>query len=182
MLTYTDPAREGALSILKNSTKGDGTHSVNNAGAEFTYNDGTNGDVTVIDNGTGDEDSTVGVVCVSGLTPGDYTVNETSPPSGYGDADSTEADQSVTVANGTNCDDSLPAASATATFHNPPLSDIHVSFRDGGSGETSAVITCDGDGTQDWRTARAGFIGMDGSGVSPGRRGGQLSRLVRERC
>ena len=153
VLTYTDPAREGALSILKNSTKGDGTHSVNNAGAEFTYNDGTNGDVTVIDNGTGDEDSTVGVVCVSGLTPGDYTVNETSPPSGYGDADSTEADQSVTVANGTNCDDSLPAASATATFHNPPLSDIHVSFRDGGSGETSATISCDNTtGTQDTTT------------------------------
>jgi hypothetical protein len=151
-LTFTDPAQEGALSILKNSTKGAGTSAVANDGAVFTYDDG-NGEVSVTDNGTGDEDSTVGVVCVSGLTPGDYTVNETSPPDGYGDAPAGEADQSVTVVNGTNCGDNLPGAGATATFTNPPLSDIHVSFRDGGSGETSATISCDNTtGTQDTTT------------------------------
>lgn len=29
------------------------------------------------------------------------------------------------------------------TFQDPPLSDIQVNFRDGGSNETSATITCD---------------------------------------
>ena len=59
----------------------------------------------------------MGEVCVSGLEPGDYTVNETSPPPGYGDA--SETDQVVTVVNGTNCTDNLPGAGATATFHEP---------------------------------------------------------------
>ena len=95
------------------------------------------------DNGAGDEDPAAGSVCVSGLDPGDYTVNETSPPPGYGGAPAGEADQVVTVVNGTNCTDNLPGEGATATFTNPPLSDIQVNFRDGGSGETSATITCD---------------------------------------
>jgi hypothetical protein len=151
-LSYTDPALEGALRILKNSTKGG---AVSNAGAVFTY-DGTE----VTDNGTGDEDSDIGEVCVSGLSPGDYTVNETSAPDGYADAPGDQADQTVTVVNGTNCTDNEPGAGATATFSNAPLSDIQVNFRDGGSGETSAVISCDnatGDSdtspAEDWDTS-----------------------------
>jgi hypothetical protein len=150
-LSYTDPALEGALRILKNSTKGG---AVTNAGAVFSY-DGA----SVTDNGMGDEDSDVGEVCVSGLDPGDYLVDETSPPPGYGGA--SEAAQTVTVVNGTNCTDNPPGAGATATFTNPPLSDIQVNFRDGGSGETSAVISCDnttGTGSDDpatgWDTSR----------------------------
>lgn len=131
-LSYTDPALEGALAVLKNSTKGG---AVANAGAVFSYGVG----LSVTDNGTGDEDSDIGQICVSGLDPGAYTVNETSPPAGYGDA--SEVDQVVTVVNGTNCTDSLPGAGATATFTNPPLADIQVNFRDGGSGETTAGST-----------------------------------------
>jgi len=87
---------------------------------------------------------------VSGVDPGDYLVNETSPPPGYGGAPLSEADQPITVVNGTNCTDNLPGAGATATFSNPPLSDIQVNFRDGGSEETSAVISCDNEtGTSD---------------------------------
>jgi hypothetical protein len=134
-LEFTDVAQAGALAIVKNSTKGG---AVANDGAVFSY-DGS----SVTDNGAGDEDSAVGSVCVSGLDPGDYTINETSPPSGYGGAPASEADQVVTVVNGTDCDTSLPGAGATATFTNPPLSDIQVNFRDGGSLETSATITCD---------------------------------------
>jgi hypothetical protein len=134
-LEFTDVAQAGALAIVKNSTKGG---AVANDGAVFSYDGGS-----VTDNGTGDEDSAVGSVCVSGLLPGDYTVNETSPPSGYGGAPASEVDQVVTVANGTDCGSNLPGAGATATFTNPPLSDIQVNFRDGGSGETSAVIDCD---------------------------------------
>jgi hypothetical protein len=39
--------------------------------------------------------------CVSGLTPGNYTVNETTQPDGYGDAGQTN--QSVEAVDGTNC-------------------------------------------------------------------------------
>src|SRR5918994_882279 len=133
-LSYTDPALEGALAILKNSTKGG---AVANAGAVFSYGVG----LSVTDNGTGDEDSDIGQICVSGLDPGAYTVNETSPPAGYGGAPASEADQVVTVVNGTDCADSPPGAGATATFTNPPLADIQVNFRDGGSGETTAGST-----------------------------------------
>jgi hypothetical protein len=134
--TFTNTLQQGALKIVKNSTKGG---AVLNAGAVFDYEGSS-----VTDNGAGDEDPAVGAVCVSGLAPGTYTVNETSPPSGYGGAPAGEADQDVLVVAGTDC--STAGAGATATFTNPPLSDIQVNFRDGGSGETSAAITCD-DGT-----------------------------------
>jgi hypothetical protein len=133
VLTFTDPVQAGALAIVKNSTKGG---AVLVAGAVFSYDGGS-----VTDNGAGDEDPAVGAVCVSGLAPGPYSVDETSPPPGYGS--DTGLPQSVTVANGTNCTDTLPGTGATATFTNPPLSDIQVNFRDGGSGETTATITCD---------------------------------------
>jgi hypothetical protein len=132
---FTNQLQTGALAILKNSSKGG---AVQAAGAVFSY-DGS----SVTDNGAGDENSAVGAVCVSNLSLGDYTVNEVSPPPGYGASGAGEADQLVTVVNGTNCTDNLPGAGATATFTNPPLSDIQVNFRDGGSGETSATsITC----------------------------------------
>jgi prealbumin domain-containing protein len=133
-LTFTDPALEGALAIVKNSTKGG---AVAQAGAAFSYDGGS-----VTDNGTGDDDPAVGSVCVSGLTPGDYSVAETSPPNGYGDP--VDAGPfTATVVNGTNCTDNLPSGSAVVTFTDPPLSDIQVNFRDGGSGETTAAISCD---------------------------------------
>jgi hypothetical protein len=139
--TYTNTLKTGALKILKESTK-TGNPLVANAGAEFCYSTSTGCTVTnVTDNGTGDDNSTTGSVCVSGVALGTYYVNETKAPSGYGGASQT--DQSVTVVAGTNCTDNLPAAGATATFTNPPLSDLQVRFRDGGSGETSATISCE---------------------------------------
>lgn len=131
--TFTNERQTGALKILKNSTKGG---AVSTAGAVFSF-DGA----SVTDNGAGDEDPAVGVVCVSGLAPGDYTVNETSPPPGYGGA--TETDLVATVVTGTDCGASQPTGTAVVTFTNSPLSDIQVRFRDAGSGETSAVIACD---------------------------------------
>jgi uncharacterized repeat protein (TIGR01451 family) len=129
----------GALLILKNSTKSNSL--VKKAGAVFAVT-GT-ASFSVTDNGSKDEDSTVGSVCVSGLAPGTYTVNETSPPTGYGNAGQTNV--GLTVSNGTNCTTNLPGTGATATFTDPPLSDIQVRFRDGGSTETklgAAGITC----------------------------------------
>jgi Prealbumin-like fold domain len=135
---YVNRLQQGAIKIEKRSTKS-GNPLVSNAGAVFSY-DGH----TVTDNGTGDEDPTIGEVCVSGLTPGNYTVNETSPPPGYGDAGQT--DQVAVARDGTNCTDNQPAAADVATFTNPPLSDIQVRFRDAGSGEThlgAGGISCD---------------------------------------
>jgi Prealbumin-like fold domain len=132
--TYFNELQVGALAIVKDSTKGG---PVSAAGAVFSY-DGS----TVTDNGAGDEDADVGEVCVSGLTPGDYDVTETSAPPGYG-LPADPGPETVTVAVGTDCTDNPPTGSAVVTFADPPLSDIQVNFRDGGSGETSAVITCD---------------------------------------
>jgi hypothetical protein len=41
--------------------------------------------------------------CVSELTPGNYTVNEMTPPDGYGDAGQTN--QLVEAVDGTDCGD-----------------------------------------------------------------------------
>jgi Prealbumin-like fold domain len=161
--TYTNQLQLGALKILKNSTKGG---AVSQAGAVFSV-DGpdadTAADFTVKDNNTplpagtkSDEEATVGVVCVSGLALGTYTVNETSPPPGYGDASQT--DLMVTVVTGTNCTNNQPTGTGVATFTNPPLADIQVNFRDGGSGETSAQsITCTNTDTTADTTPAAGW-------------------------
>jgi hypothetical protein len=134
--TYTNTLQVGALRILKDSTKGG---PVSTAGAVFSYDSSS-----VTDNGAGDEDPDIGEVCVSGLLPGDYTVNETTPPPGYGGA--SEVDLTATVVVGTNCTDNQPSDENSVTFTNAPLADIQVNFRDGGSGETSATsIDCDND-------------------------------------
>ncbi len=127
-----------AIKILKESTKGG---AVSNAGAVFSYDSSSVTDTT--DGTGGDEDTAVGAVCVGGLAPGTYTVNETSAPTGYGAAPASEANQSAVAVQGTNCTTSVPTGTGVATFTNPPLSDIQVNFRDGGSGETSATISCD---------------------------------------
>ena len=146
--TYTNELQLGALKILKNSTKGG---AVSNPGAVFSY-DGS----SVTDNGAGDQDADVGEVCVSGLSVGDYTVNETSPPPGYGDA--SQSDLTATVVAGTNCTDNQPTGTGVVTFINAPLADIQVNFRDGGSGETSVTsITCDNTDTTPSTTPATGW-------------------------
>ena len=159
--TYTNKLQIGALKILKNSTKGTGSNAVAKAGAVFSYGTG----LSVTDNGTGDSDSTVGRVCVAGLVAGNYTVNETTPPNGYGGAPASQANQVVTVVAGTNCGANPPTGTAIATFTNAPLADVQVRFRDGGSGETKLVnasdiscsntgVTGDATDTSDWDDTR----------------------------
>jgi hypothetical protein len=159
--TYTNALQRGALRILKQSSRGT---LVTNPGAVFSY-DGS----SVTDNGAGDEDTTVGEVCVSGLLPGDYTVNETSPPPGYGAA--TQTDQTATVVVGTNCTDNQPTDANSATFTNAPLADIQVNFRDGSSGETSATsIECDNTGTTPSTTPATGWdssVNHEGIPIDP---------------
>jgi hypothetical protein len=147
--TYTNTLQVGALAIVKNSTKGG---PVSEAGAVFSY-DGS----SVTDNGAGDEDPTVGEVCVSGLTPGDYDVTETSAPPGYG-LPTDPGPETVTVVTGTNCGLNPPTGTAVVTFTDPPLADIQVNFRDGGSGETSVTsMSCDNTGTTADTTTAPGW-------------------------
>ncbi len=135
-----------AIRILKQSTKS-GNPLVSNAGAVFSIEgpSPSTSSFSVTDDETAaapDEDADAGEVCVSGLAPGTYTVNETTAPSGYGGASQT--DVTVEAVNGTNCSTNLPSGTGVATFTNSPLSDIQVRFRDGGSGETSIIsMTCD---------------------------------------
>ena len=133
--------QRGALRIVKNSTKTD--QRVTTAGAVFNYQGpsapapGTSvtDDITAA---APDEDEDIGEVCVSDLLPGSYSVDETSAPPGYGDAPG--GAQTVTVVGGTDCTPpNVPGAGATATFTNPPLADVQMRFRDGGSGETFLV-------------------------------------------
>ncbi|TML46068.1 MAG: hypothetical protein E6G20_11670 [Actinobacteria bacterium] len=137
-----------AIRILKQSTKlVNGVHPlVTNPGALFSVT-GT-ASFTVRDNnnpgGAGtksDESATAGEVCVSGLTPGNYTVNETTPPSGYGGASQTNV--VAVAATGTDCGANKPSAANSAVFTNVPLGEITAGYHDLGSGETSATsITC----------------------------------------
>ena len=148
--TATVTVNCAAIRILKNSTKGG---AVANAGAVFSV-DGPDAnsdpDFSVTDDATAaapDEDADIGEVCISGLAPGTYIVNETTPPSGYGGA--TQTNVSAVAAVGTNCTTNQPTAENSATFSNAPLYDLQVNFRDGGSGETSATISCTNTGTAD---------------------------------
>ena len=136
-----------AIVILKNSTKGT---AVTAAGTIFSVEGPTDADdFTVTDNGTNDEDSDIGQVCVSGLTVGNYTITETTPPAGYAQG-ATPADNVAAAEAGTHCGSTANASGenvdsdGTVTFVNPPEFDIRVQFRDGGSGETSLMeaISC----------------------------------------
>ena len=134
-----------AIMILKQSTKTVGGDPV------LVANDGTVFSITgpggytnsVTDDdaaGVEDEDTAVGKVCISGLAPGEYTISETSPPSGYGAG--TAIDATATAATGTNCTTNQPAAADSAVFRNPPLAEIQVQVTDLGSGETNSSIVC----------------------------------------
>ena len=129
-----------AIQILKESTK-TGNPLVSVAGAVFHVTGPGGYDASVTDNGANDEDNAIGSVCISGLAPGQYTVTETTPPDGYGSG--TAVDGTATAADGTNCGASKPSTAQSAVFTDPPLYDLQVNFRDGGSGETSATISCD---------------------------------------
>lgn len=159
--TYYNELQLGALRILKNSTKGG---AVTTAGAVFSYDS-----ASVTDNGAGDADPDIGEVCVPGLATGDYDVAETSPPPGYGDAPG--GAQTVTVVAGTNCTDNEPTGAAEATFTNPPLADIQVNFRDGGSGETSVTsMVCTNTGTTADTTPATGWddsVTHEGIAIDP---------------
>jgi uncharacterized repeat protein (TIGR01451 family) len=134
-----------AIMILKQSTKTVGGNPVlvANDGTVFSITGpgGYSNSVTDDDaSGVEDEDATVGEVCISGLVPGEYTISETTPPSGYGAG--TAIDATATAASGTNCTTNQPTPANSAVFRNPPLAEIQVLVTDLGSGETNSSIVC----------------------------------------
>ena len=127
--TYVNLQQLGAIKISKTSSKTGNSL----AGAKFSVT-GPNSYSTTVTTGSG------GTVCLDGLPFGTYTVTETAAPTGFKIDDATG--HSVTVDNNAKCSDD-PYVGETTSFTDTPLSDIQVNFRDGGSGETSATITCD---------------------------------------
>jgi hypothetical protein len=129
--TYTNRLRQGAITITKKSDKsGNGL-----SGAGFSIT-GPNSFSTTKTTGSG------GTVCFDGLAWGDYTVTETSVPTGFNLDDS--AGHTVTVDNNAKCSDS-PYVGESIEFSDTPLADIQVRFRDGGSLETALdeALSCD---------------------------------------
>lgn len=140
----------GALRINKQSTKTgnplvvDPTPAVTSDNATFviTPNPKTGtGTLTVVDNGSNDEDTTYGEVCVSGVIPAaapGYSVDETVAPNGYGLPTSNDPQNTGAVTQGSTC----TTGAATINFRDPPLGKIQVIYTDLGSGETKSSIVC----------------------------------------
>jgi hypothetical protein len=127
--TYTNQQQKGAIKISKTNSKTGNAL----AGATFSIT-GPGGYSNSVQSGAD------GTVCVDGLNFGSYTVTETAAPTGYVIDDSTG--HTVTVDNNAQCSDSTYVGETTS-FSDTPTSDIQVRFRDGGSGTTSATISCD---------------------------------------
>jgi hypothetical protein len=130
--TYTNNQQLGAIKITKTSSKGTNPGL---PGATFSV---TKGGTAI----TGSPFTTPanGVICIPNLTFGTYVVTETGAPTGYSIDDT--AGHNVIVDNNANCTDATYLGESIG-FTDTPLSDIQVRFRDGGSGATSATISCD---------------------------------------
>ena len=103
-----------------------------------------------------------GTVCVDNLPFGTYSVKETDPPTGYSIDDSTAHD--VVVNANSTCGDGNEATFGAA---DTPLSNIQVNFKDGGSGATSADISCDNTtGTSDTTAATGWDSSLTVTGVN----------------
>ena len=94
---------------------------------------------------TNDSSNVFGIVCLAGILPGPagaYSVQEITPPSGYGATTSTNPQPSGAIGAGT-----CASPSETFTFLNPPLGEFQIIYTDLGSGETNARISCTEDPT-----------------------------------
>jgi hypothetical protein len=143
--TYINEQQLGAIKISKTDSKTGNAL----AGATFSITGPNNYSNSV-------ESGPDGTVCVDGLAFGSYTVTETAAPDGYVIDD--PSGHPVTVDTNTSCGS---GNEETESFSDTPTADIQVNFRDGGSGVTSATITCDnttgtGDNTPatGWDTSR----------------------------
>ena len=142
--TYVNNQQLGAIKISKTDSKTGNAL----AGATFSIT-GPNNYSNSVQSGAN------GTVCVDGLPFGSYTVTETAAPPGYVIDDT--SGHTVGVDTNTSCSVD-PYVGETTSFSDTPTADIQVRFRDGGSGVTSATISCDNStGT----TSTTGTTGWD---------------------
>ena len=127
--TYVNNQQLGAIKISKTDSKTGNAL----AGATFSIT-GPNNYSNSVQSGAN------GTVCVDGLPFGSYTVTETAAPAGYVIDDT--SGHTVGVDTNTSCS-VVPYVGETTSFTDSPTADIQVRFRDGGSGVTSATISCD---------------------------------------
>jgi hypothetical protein len=193
--TYTNKKLVGALLIKKESTKS-GNPLVSNAGAKFCFSTtsgctGTTSGATQVTDTTdstgGDEDTTKGEVCVSGLAPGTYYVNETLAPAGY--AGATSSNVQVSVVSGTDCGSNKPSTAAgtttggLATLLDPPTFSIKFLEKDDGSGETkidsaTGSFTCSAPSAAGGTVSTAATQGWDNSYAISGLKAGATTVTV----
>jgi hypothetical protein len=141
--TYVNDQQLGAIKISKT----DGKTGNALAGAQFSVTGPNSFSTSVTTDANGE-------ACVDGLAFGAYTVTETAAPAGYVIDDT--SGHSVTVDTNAGCDDATYVGETTS-FTDTPVSDIQVNFRDGGSGATSATITCDNSTGSPSTTAASGW-------------------------
>jgi hypothetical protein len=134
--TFTNTLQHGALQITKQSIK---SGNAKLAGAEFSIT-GPGGYSQ-----TGLVSDASGIVCVEGLSIGDYSVTETKAPDHY-TIDHTAPVVKTVTATGAKCSDS-PFGGEKLTFNDTPKTDldIKVASQDTGSGGSSSTITCTND-------------------------------------
>jgi hypothetical protein len=113
-------------------------------GATFTItpNPATGtGSLDVTDNGTGDLNSTAGLVCLKVSADGPFSISEKTAPSNYLKDSTTKTN--VAASNSDCSTRSTTAGSEDAKFVNTPLSSIEVKFTSlAGAGKTTAQIVC----------------------------------------
>jgi hypothetical protein len=179
--TYTNQQQLGAIKITKTgkdkNCTGAGTPTITNGtctgagtanlkGATFTIKDSSGTEVTGSPATTGDN----GTVCVGSLpfsgTGTDYSVQETTPPSGYS-ADNTAA-VTVTVTKNSTCGD---GNEATTSFSDTPLTNISASATSVVPGATNSKVTCVDSSNANIGNSPQGFkdpAEVDANGLKPG--------------
>lgn len=99
------------------------------------------GSLDVTDNGTGDENSTAGLVCLKVSADGPFSISEKTAPANYLKDPSTKTN--LTASNSDCATRSTTAGNENAKFVNTPLSSIEVKFTSlAGAGKTTAQIVC----------------------------------------
>jgi hypothetical protein len=133
--------------LIRKEAKDASTAATNDllGGATFTITPnpttGT-GTLDVTDNGTGDENTTAGLICLKVSAGGPFSIVEKTAPANYL-KDSSTAYSAVAPSNTDCATRSTTAGSEDAKFVNTPLSSIEVKFTSlAGSGKTTSQIVC----------------------------------------
>jgi hypothetical protein len=144
-LTFANTRQVGALRVIKNSkdkscTAVSGTCSALSTrllnGAGFQLKTGSTVDYTLaLTSGSG---SAAGVACIDNVTPGSYTLHESTVPPGFAAA----ADQSVSVVGNTTCAGTGASAPSSYTVTDQPLTNVTVSVAPQVTGTTASKISC----------------------------------------